>query len=223
MKFCLSEKFIRQSSQVRQDFNSSLVQYSTAFTGVYVNTECAAWRLLPSLLILFPLPTSSLPIPLSCSSILTPLSATFCSMQEKTVVKTSLAIRTALQTAINDRCSCGFQKESIFDGEFSCRTMKEHTVYRSTINGTSDKHTATELLVFIQDWIVNEGYIIVNQIRRWVSKTCSPLRIQHYTQSECSAETTHTGGSGGDVAGVSYLGGYFDRCLETVCKSLSPG
>ncbi len=152
----------------------------------------------------------------------TPLSATFYSMQEKTVIKTSLAIRTALQTAINDRCSCGFQKESIFDGEFSCETMIGHAVYRSTINGTSDTHTATELLVFIQDWIVNKGNIRVNQIRRWVSKSCSPLRIQHYTQSECSDETTPIGGSGGDRAGGSYFGGCFDNCLESVHKSLNP-
>ncbi len=131
-------------------------------------------------------------------------------------------IRVALRDAINDRCNCGFQTGGITYGEFSCETMKEHAVYRSTIKGTSDKHTATELLEFIHDWIVNEGNIRVKRIRRWVSKTCSPLRIQDFKQSECSDETTPTGGTGGSGDGGSYLGGVFDNCLESTCRSLSP-
>ncbi len=113
-----------------------------------------------------------------------------CSMQETTLAKTSFAIKKALQNAINDRCDCGFQIEAIANGEFSCKTKIEHALYRSSVNGTSNKHTATELLAFIQDWIMNDGVFQVNQIRRWVSKTCSPLRIEHFNQPECSDGTT---------------------------------
>ncbi len=186
-------------------------------------TECDACHFLLSLLFLFPLPNSPAPsLSSSHSPILTPVLVTSCSMQETTAATTSLVIRKTLQDAINDRCSCGFQIGAIFDGQFSCETMIGHAVYRSTINGTSDKHTASELLVFIQDWIVNEGVFQLNLIRRWVNKNCSPLRIQHFKQSECSDETTPTGGSGGDQFGGTYLGGYFDKCLESACQSLSP-
>ncbi len=128
-------------------------------------------------------------------------------MQKTTLAETSFAIKKALQNAINDRCDCGFQIEAISDGEFSCETMIEHALYRSSVNGTSDKHTATELLAFIQDWIMNEGVFRVNQIRLWVSKTCSPLCIEQFNQPECSDETTtptdgttttHTSGNGGE-------------------------
>ncbi len=111
-------------------------------------------------------------------------------MQETTLAETSSAVKKALQNAINDRCDCEFQFEAIYDGEFSCKTMVEHALYRGSVNGTSDRHTATELLAFIQDWIMNEGFFRVNQIRRWVSQTCSPLRIEHFNQPECSDETT---------------------------------
>ncbi len=100
--------------------------------------------------------------------------------------------------------------------------MKEHAVYRSTINGTSDKHTASELLEFIQDWKTTEGTFLLDLLRLSVDK-CSPLRIQSFHQRECSGEsTTPTRGSGGNEPRQSYIGGCFDKCLESECSSLSP-
>ncbi len=85
--------------------------------------------------------------------------------------------------AINDRCNCGFQIEHIFDGFFSCHTMKQNVIYSSKINGTSDKHTATELLDFIQDWVMTEGTFTVDLLQRKVSTTCSPLYVYDHSTS----------------------------------------
>ncbi len=141
-------------------------------------------------------------------------------MQNAAAMKTNLAIRAALTDAINDRCNCGFQIEHIFDGFFSCHTMKEKAIYRSKINGTSDKHHAIELLAFIQDWVMTEGTFIVDLLQRKVSTTCSPLRLQSLHQPECSDDSNKPARGGGTTG--SYIGGCFDKCLENECSSPSP-
>ncbi len=112
---------------------------------------------------------------------------------------------------------------AIVSGRFSCETMKEHAVYKSKINGTSDKHTASELLVFIQNWVATEETFPIELLQVRVNKACSPLRIQSFHQPECSDKTTTpTRGTGGSGNRGSYLGGCFDKCLESECRSLSP-
>ena len=94
------------------------------------------------------------------------------------------AVRTALTAAIRERCNCDFQSTSIDSGEFSCQTTTTHVVYRSLINGTTELHTAPELLTFIDDWLENEGTFRILSFRLRVVPDC-PLQIQSFHQPEC--------------------------------------
>jgi len=94
------------------------------------------------------------------------------------------AVRTALTAAIRERCNCDFQSTSIDSGEFSCQTTTTHVVYRSLINGTSELHTAPELLNFIDDWLRNEGTFHIFRFCLRVVPDC-PLHIQSFLQPEC--------------------------------------
>ena len=60
-----------------------------------------------------------------------------------------------------------------------------HVVYRTMINGTSDTTTASELLNFIEDWIINDGAFLVGYFRLRVVPEC-PLRIQSFSQPDCT-------------------------------------
>jgi len=93
-------------------------------------------------------------------------------------------VRTALTAAIRERCNCDFRSTSIDSGEFSCQTTSTHVVYRSLINGTSEIHTAPELLNFIDDWLKNEGTFRILRFRLRVVPDC-PLQIQSFHQIEC--------------------------------------
>jgi len=94
------------------------------------------------------------------------------------------AVRTALTAAIRERCNCDFQSSSIDSGEFSCQTTSTHIVYRSLINGTTELHTAPELLNFINNWLKNEGTFRILRFRLRVFPDC-PLQIQSFHQPEC--------------------------------------
>ena len=89
------------------------------------------------------------------------------------------AVRTALTAAIRERCNCDFQSSSIDSVEFSCQTTTTHVVYRSLINGTTELHTAPELLTFIDDWLENEGTFRILSFRLRVVPDC-PLQIQSF-------------------------------------------
>ena len=95
------------------------------------------------------------------------------------------AVKKALTAAIRERCSCNFQSTAIENGEFSCQSTTTHVVYRTMINGTSDTHTAPQLLNFIEDWIKNEGAFLVGYFRLRVVPEC-PLQIQSFYQPECT-------------------------------------
>ena len=119
-------------------------------------------------------------------------------------------VREALAAAVRERCSCDFQATSIEKGEFSCQTITTHVVYRSLINGTSDVHTASELLDFTEDWIKNEGTLHVGNFRLRLVPDC-PLQIRSFHQPECmNGESTSKQNS-------TMIGQCFDQCVASKC------
>ncbi len=83
--------------------------------------------------------------------------------QETKALTIDQAVITTLTEAIHNRCHCDFQAEAISEAVFSCRMTTDHVIYRSTIHGSSDKLTASELLTLIQDWIMTEGTFTASQ------------------------------------------------------------
>ncbi len=108
--------------------------------------------------------------------------------QETKTLAIDQAVITTSTEAIHNHCHCDFQAKAIFVAVFSCRMTADHVIYRSTIHGSSDKLTASELLTLIQDWNMTEGTFTASQFQMWVS-TCQPLRIESIYQPECSAGT----------------------------------
>ena len=120
------------------------------------------------------------------------------------------AVREALAAAIREQCSCDFQPTSIEKGGFSCQTTTTHVVYRSMINGTSDVHTASELLGFTEDWMKNEGTFRIGNFRLRVVPDC-PLQIQSFHQLEClNGESTSKNST-------NVIGQCLDQCVASTC------
>ena len=98
-----------------------------------------------------------------------------------------------VERAVRQRCDCDFLSSAIYSGEFSCRKSKTSVVYRAIINGTSDLHTADELMDFIENWRTNEGTLLYNRFRLDIAnkEDCS-LHIQSFNDEECGRGTTST-------------------------------
>ena len=103
------------------------------------------------------------------------------------------SVKENIQQAIRQRCGCNFQSSAIYSGELSCQTTT--VIYRAIINGTSDLHTATELLGFVEDWRRNEGTFLYRKFRLCLSQH-RPLQIESFNEAECLRNGTL--GEGGD-------------------------
>lgn len=90
-----------------------------------------------------------------------------------------------IESAIQDRCDCNFYLSAIQSGEFSCQTTDREVVYRAIIKGTSDLHTAEELLDFMDDWRKNNQTILHNNLFRYRMSQDCPLRIASFDEIEC--------------------------------------
>ena len=94
-----------------------------------------------------------------------------------------------IEKAVRQRCACDFLSFAIYSGEFSCRKSKTSVVYRAIINGTSDLHTADELMDFIEDWRTNEATLLYNKFRLDIAnKEDCHLRIQSFNDGDCSIQ-----------------------------------
>ena len=127
-------------------------------------------------------------------------------------------LRMALTDAINKRCKCGYQMEAIDSGDFSCETTTNHATYRSTIHGTSDKHTATELLAFIQDWVMTEGTFTAQMVRMRARITCTSIFLKSFHDYECSDDALS---DPDPETGMSHMSKCFGSCLQNEYSSVS--
>ena len=95
------------------------------------------------------------------------------------------SIRNEIEKAIQHRCGCHFYSwNQIYSGEFSCQTTTSDVVYRAIIKGTSDLHTAAELLDYIAHWRKNNQTLLHNIFRLRLSQDC-PLQISSFDEVEC--------------------------------------
>ena len=70
------------------------------------------------------------------------------------------SIKRELEKAVRERCECDFNSTAINSGVFSCQTFTSqsnclpvtHVIYRAIVNGTSDFHTADQLVAHIKEW-----------------------------------------------------------------------
>ena len=97
-----------------------------------------------------------------------------------------------IQAAVRDRCGCYFDSYfRIHSGEFSCQTTETNVIYRAIIKGTSDFHTAEELLDYIDDWRQNDQTLLHNLFRLRMSRDC-PLKIASFNEVECKTDDQKT-------------------------------
>lgn len=102
------------------------------------------------------------------------------------------SIGSEIEKAIQHRCGCYFYSwNRIYSGEFSCQTTTSDVVYRAIIRGTSDLHTAAELLDYIDHWRRNNQTLLHNLFRLRLSQDC-PLQISSFDEVECMRTNTIT-------------------------------
>ena len=99
------------------------------------------------------------------------------------------SIKTEIEEAIQHRCDCDFYSSAIYSGEFSCQTTISDVIYRAIINGTSDLHTAAELLDYIENWRKYDQTLLHNLFRLRLSQDC-PMQISSFNEVECAGINT---------------------------------
>ena len=95
------------------------------------------------------------------------------------------SIKTEIEEAVQHRCDCDFYSSAIYSGEFSCQTTTSDVIYRAIINGTSDLHTAAELLDYIENWRKTDQTLLHNLFRLRLSQDC-PIKISSFNEIECT-------------------------------------
>ena len=97
------------------------------------------------------------------------------------------SINKDIEQALRKRCNCDFSSSDIYSGEFSCRTTSTEVIYRAIINSSSESHTATELVNFMENWLLSDGTLLYNKFRLQLAQNCS-LCIKSFSEAECEGD-----------------------------------
>ena len=123
-------------------------------------------------------------------------------MQVSKAVDLENSIKKDIEQALRKRCDCDFGSTAIYSGEFSCQTTATEVVYRAIINGSSELRTATELVVYIEDWLQSEGTLLYNKFRLRLAQNCT-LHIKSFSELECEDDgAVDKSGTGVEGRGV---------------------
>ena len=109
-------------------------------------------------------------------------------MQAETEDTILSAIQSALTRIIRSMCECDFEETFINEPVLLCEPLEPTTfLYRASME-TFEEFAASQLIVYIEDWVEQGASISFNDSVIIFSSNC-PIRISNITDPVCSTAT----------------------------------
>lgn len=95
-------------------------------------------------------------------------------------------VTTTVQENTQNLCQCGFSLQHISDSAFECFSNPDEVTFRARLHETTQASTS-QLMNYLQQWIMGNVTIVVRGLRLQIDSTCS-ITISSFSDPECESK-----------------------------------